>query len=118
MPSKYPVEVVLAASDQAVRVWTDNPTFTLGEVTLQSLQAKVATVRQKRDQLESLRMQVTSLTNELNEGVKDLASINTRAKSGVRATYGPNSTQYEQIGGVRQSERKKPTRKNGGGKSS
>ena len=113
MPSKYPVETVLADSERVVRVWTDNPTFTLGEITLQSLQAKVAALRQKRDQLEALRMQITALSNELNEGTNDLASINTRAKSGVRAVYGPNSTQYEQVGGVRQSERKRPTRKNG-----
>ena len=113
MPSKYPVEAVLADGERVVRVWMDNPTFTLGEVTLQSLQTKIASVRQKRDQLEALRMQVTALTNELNEAINDLASINTRAKSGVRAVYGPNSTQYEQVGGVRQSERKRPTRKNG-----
>ena len=113
MPSKYPVETVLASSERVARMWTDNPTFTLGEITLQSLQAKVAALRQKRDQLEALRMQVTALTNELNEATNDLASINTRAKSGVRAVYGPNSTQYEQVGGVRQSERKRPTRKNG-----
>ena len=56
MPSKYPVETVLADSERVVRVWTDNPTFTLGEITLQSLQAKVAALRQKRDQLEALRM--------------------------------------------------------------
>src|SRR5947209_17920591 len=113
MPSKYPVETVLADSDRVVRVWTDNPTFTLGEVTLQSLQTKVAALRQKREQLDALRMQITALSNELNEGTNELASINTRARSGVRAVYGPNSTQYEQIGGTRQSERKKPTRKNG-----
>src|SRR5437868_10963936 len=109
MPSKYPVETVLSDSERVVRVWTDNPTFTLGEVTLQSLQTKVETLRQKRDQLEALRMQVTALSNDLNQSINDLASINTRARSGVRAVYGPNSTQYEQIGGVRQSQRKRPT---------
>ncbi|HZT58196.1 MAG TPA: hypothetical protein VFA21_06155 [Pyrinomonadaceae bacterium] len=117
MSGKYSIDAVLTESDRTVRVWTDNPTFTLGEVTLPSLQEKVASVRQKREQLEALKMQVTSLSNELNEDVVGLARINSRAKSGVRATYGPNSTQYEQIGGVRQSERKKPTRKKGGGNS-
>ena len=115
MPSKDPVDAVLADSERVVRVWTDNPTFTLGEVTLPSLQAKITALRQKRDQLEAVRMQATALTNELNEATAELASINTRARSGVRAVYGPNSTQYEQVGGVRQSERKRPTRKNSGG---
>jgi hypothetical protein len=35
----------------------------------------------------------------------------TRARSGFRAVYGPDSTQYEQAGGTRSSERKKPVRK-------
>jgi hypothetical protein len=43
------------------------------------------------------------------------ASIKTRVLSGFRAVNGPNSTQYEQAGGTRQSERRKPTRKGGNG---
>ncbi|MBD0369930.1 MAG: hypothetical protein ICV60_03685 [Pyrinomonadaceae bacterium] len=42
-----------------------------------------------------------------------MASINTRALSGYRAIYGPNSSQYEQAGGTRSSERKRPTKKSG-----
>jgi len=35
----------------------------------------------------------------------------TRARSGIRSVFGPDSTQYEQAGGTRTSERKTPTRK-------
>ena len=117
MPSRYKIETVLTDCERIGRVWTDNPTFSLGEVTLAGFQGKIAEARQKREQLETLRMQLASLTNELDEKSTELASIRTRALSGVRAVFGPNSTQYEQAGGTRQSERRKPTRKGGNGDS-
>ena len=113
MARKYSIDAVLADIEQIARVWADNPTFTLGEITLQSLQTKIAEARQKREQSEELRMQMTALTNELNIRAADLAAIKTRALSGYRAVYGPNSTQYEQAGGTPTSERKRPARKNG-----
>ena len=114
MPNRYSFETVLAGCERIARVWTDNPTFSLGEVTLAGLQAKMTDARQKRQELESLRMRVTALTNELEGQTTELASIRTRALSGLRAIYGPNSTQYEQGGGTRQSDRRRTSRKGGG----
>lgn len=115
MPSRYSTESVLADSERLTRVWAENPTFSLGEVTLASFQAKIAETKQKREQLEALRMQVTALTNELDTLTGELASIRTRALSGFRAVFGPDSTQYEQAGGTRQSEIRRSPRKGGTG---
>jgi hypothetical protein len=115
MPSKYQADIVLTNCDRIARVWADNPTFTLGEVTLKSLQDKIVSVREKREPLEGLKMQVTALTNELGEDVSELAGIYTRGLSGLRAIFGPNSTQYEQGGGTRTDERKRAARKKDGG---
>jgi hypothetical protein len=117
MPSRYSIESVLADSERLTRVWAENPTFSLGELTLAVLQAKIAEAKQKREQLETLRMQVTALTNEVETRTAELASIRTRALSGFRAVFGPDSTQYEQAGGTRQSEIRRPTRKGGTGSS-
>ncbi len=111
MPSKYTFNSVITDSEQIARVWTDNPTFSMGDVTLANLQSKITSLRQKRDQAETLRTQLTALTNELNEQTNEMATIITRARSGFRATYGPDSTQYEQAGGTRASERKRPKSK-------
>ena len=113
MPSRYKLDTVLADCERIARVWTDNPTFSLGEVTLAGFQGKITGARQKREQLATLRMQVAALSNELEEDTTELASIRTRALSGLRAVFGPNSTQYEQGGGTRQSERRKSTRRGG-----
>ncbi|MDT7543026.1 MAG: hypothetical protein QOE33_2930 [Acidobacteriota bacterium] len=114
MPTKYPVDTVLSNSERIARVWADNPTFTLGEVTLKSLQDKIASVREKRERLEGLKMQVTALSNELGGEISELAGIYTRGLSGLRAVYGPNSTQYEQGGGTRTDERRRAARKKNG----
>jgi hypothetical protein len=114
MPTKYKVDTVLSNSERIARVWADNPTFTLGEVTLKSLQDKIASVREKRERLEGLKMQVTALSNELGEDVSELAAIYTRGLSGLRAVFGPNSTQYEQGGGTRTDERRRASRKKSG----
>jgi hypothetical protein len=111
MPTKHSFDSIVADGEQIARVWTDNPTFTLGEVTLTGLQSKITSLRQKRDQAESLRTQLMALTNDLKEQTTEMASIVTRARSGFRATYGPDSTQYEQAGGTRSSERKRPSSK-------
>lgn len=111
MPSRYSTESVIADCERLTRVWADNPTFSLGEVTLAGLQTKIAEAKQKREQLETLRMQTTALSNELEERTGELAGIRTRGLSGFRAVFGPNSTQYEQAGGTRQSEIRRSTRK-------
>jgi hypothetical protein len=111
MATKYPFDTVLPESEQIARVWAENPTFALGEVTLDSLQSKIKDAQEKRRQVETLRTQLTALTNDLNVQVSELAGITTRARSGFRAFYGPDSTQYEQAGGTRASERKRPSKK-------
>lgn len=111
MPSKYPPDAVLTDSEQIVRVWAENPDFSLGEVKLPELQSKITELRTKRDRIETMRTQLTALSNDLNSKTSELAGINTRARSGFRAVYGPDSSQYEQAGGTRQSERKRPTKR-------
>lgn len=105
------IEDLLAQAEQIARVWADNPTFTLGDITLGQFQNKIAELRNKRAQAEALRTQLTAIVNDINTLGGDLAEFVSRARSGFRAFYGPDSTQYEQVGGTRTSDRKRPARK-------
>jgi predicted nucleic acid-binding Zn-ribbon protein len=49
--------------------------------------------------------------NTLEELEAALREKNRRMLAGAEAQYGPDSSQFEQAGGTRQSERKKPKRK-------
>jgi hypothetical protein len=108
MARKVQIDQAIADAEQILRVWADNADFTLGEITQPKLQKMVADLRATRGQTETLRTQLTASVNETNELGSDIAAIVTRARSGFRAVYGPNSTQYEQAGGTRTVDRKRP----------
>ena len=101
----------LKDADKIVKVWTDNPTFTMGDVTLLSFKAEIKAVTDADQAVEDERIQLTALINARDAQIAAMADLTTRARSGIRSTFGPDSTQYEQAGGVRKSERKKPVRK-------
>ena len=111
MSRKVSIEEAIREGEQIARVWTDNPTFSLGEVTLQQLQTMLTDLRNLRAQLETLRNQLTATGNDASDKAAAVSGIVTRARSGFRAVFGPDSTQYEQAGGTRISDRKRPTRK-------
>ena len=54
---------------------------------------------------------ITPLRNQRDEMVMRLKDFATRGRAGIKGYFGGNSTQYEQAGGTRSSERKKPVRK-------
>jgi hypothetical protein len=111
MPKGKSLDEVIAGAERIVRVWEANSTFSLGTITLASLKADLEELRSLRAQTEEARRQVTNLSNATNSKADAIDAIVTRARSGVRAVYGPDSTQYEEAGGTRTSERKTPKKK-------
>ena len=117
MPKGKSLDEISAGAERIVRVWEANPTFALGDLTLEKFKAELDGLKGAREQLEEARRQVTSLTNSTNEKAEAVNAYVTRALSGVRAVFGPDSTQYEEAGGTRSSERKTAKTKKGGGTS-
>jgi hypothetical protein len=50
------------------------------------------------------------LQNEIDEGETHIKDKNRRVLAATEATYGPDSSEYEAVGGTRTSDRKRPTR--------
>ncbi len=98
-------------AQKIVDVWTANPAFSMGEVTLKVFEAAMKTVSDADAAVEAKRRELTGLADVRDDAIKHLQELTTRARSGVRSTFGPDSKEYEQAGGTRKSERKKPTRK-------
>jgi hypothetical protein len=90
---------------------SENPTFSMGEVTALTLKTDMSTLIAADEAVEEQRQKLTALLNARDAQSATLNELVTRARSGIRAVYGPDSTQYEQAGGTRKSERKTPTRK-------
>jgi hypothetical protein len=62
-----------------------------------------------------LAAQMDDSSNRFDAQENLMAEWNRRVLSAVEAQYGPDSSEYEMCGGTRKSERKKPTKKGGGG---
>ena len=117
MATKVSAEQALADSTGVAKVWTANPTMTLGKddqkVALKDYQVSIKTVTDLNDEISDLRNQLTGLINNRDDAAGTLSGYNTRALSAIRGIFGPDSAEYDQAGGTRTSERKKPVRKNG-----
>jgi hypothetical protein len=105
------LDAVIGAAERIVRMWEANPTFSLGEITLATLKASLEELRTLKAQGEQLRTQLAMVTNNTDAKRADVNLVVTRAISGVRAVFGPDSNQYEEVGGTRLSERKRPSSK-------
>jgi chromosome segregation ATPase len=80
-------------------------------MTLAAYQAGIASLQAN---LETYNNQVSALdaqANDLLAQEKAMAALSERMLDGVSLKYGKDSNAYEQAGGVRKSERKKPVRK-------
>lgn len=115
MPKGKSLDDVVAEAGKIERVWDANPTFTLGELTREKFKTELDELRAARTQLEEAKRQVTNLINGTNEHAASVGANTTRALSGIRAVFGPDSTQYEEAGGTRSSERKTSKSRKGGG---
>jgi hypothetical protein len=70
-----------------------------------------------RDDINTSLEKIDGKTNELSKEVRKLRNMSTEILSGIRSKFGVDSNEYEQAGGTRQSERKRPVRKNASVKS-
>ncbi|SDR70889.1 hypothetical protein [Opitutus sp. GAS368] len=111
MPTKYNPAVVLIDANKIIDTWSANADFKLGTVTLESFTAARDKVAAADATVESKRTELSGLMNDRDDSAAVLHDLVTRARSGFRAAYGPNSSQYEQSGGTRNSERKVASRR-------
>ena len=111
MAGKLNADAVLAEADQIIKVWEANTTFALGDVTLSTFKRAEADLAKAVDTMATIETQLTGLKIAREENARALHELCSRARSGFRAVYGPDSTQYEQAGGTRSSDRRRPVRK-------
>lgn len=74
-------------------------------------QQAITDVKAAMDSYNTLLSTVDEKLNVLKEKEESLKNWNERILNGVASKFGKNSNEYEQAGGVRKSERKKPVAK-------
>ncbi|MDX6557949.1 MAG: hypothetical protein QOF72_998 [Blastocatellia bacterium] len=82
-------------------------------LTVPNYEAKSKSVSDKLEAYNRSLDVSDQLQNEFQAEEAELNDLNRRILSAGEATYGPDSSEYELLGGTRKSERKRPTRKGG-----
>lgn len=96
---------VINDANRVIDTWTANPDFRLGTVTLESFTQERDALAAADAAVESMRTDLAALMNSRDDKHGAVADLVLRARAGFKAVYGPDSTQYEQSGGTRKSER-------------
>jgi len=84
-------------------------------LTAAGYEAKITSVADKLDAYNQMLAALDDKLNELDAEEAELNNWNRRILAAGEASFGPDSSEYEMLGGTRTSDRKKPTRKGGGG---
>ena len=101
MPTKMSVDRVLADTAQIINAWEANPDYSLGNLTLADLKGKHAALLAAKSAVDTKNTELTALLNQRDQLAGEASGLASRLRSGFRAFYGPDSSQYKQAGGTR-----------------
>ena len=76
--------------------------------------AKINAVSARLDAYNQKLAEIDEEQNELEREESELNELSRRFLAAAEAQHGPDSSEYEMLGGTRTSDRKKPTKKSGG----
>ena len=113
MPKNPKMKETLAAALDVQSVWKTIPDFKMGDVSLNDFGTTVTATDTLAKQHVNNAVERAGLKAHRDEKVRELSELVTRFRSGIRATYGPNSAIYEQSGQTRSNARKSPKRQTG-----
>jgi len=80
-------------------------------VTADAILKQVQRKRAKLEAIQAIKSQLATLVDEKNAMRAELLKLRKQLRAGVLGVYGDDSAQFQAVGGVRASERKKPVRK-------
>ena len=105
--------VIEKARRRCDAVCTIDPKLDLGEgLTASAYQAKIKAGNEQLNAYNQLVAQTDAAGAELKVVESEVAALSRRLLKGVASRYGEDSAEYGKAGGTRQSEVKRPSRKN------
>lgn len=78
------------------------------------MESRLAALESVISELDTVNAHRTQLVNSKAEQAKHVSDYIVQVRAVVKGISGPDSSEYEMVGGTRASERKKPKRKTGG----
>jgi hypothetical protein len=102
--------VLDAARQRLAGLKSINPAPNLGPaISVTTFEQELTAFSTSLDTYNERLAALDDLQNNLETAENSLRDKSKRVLSAVEAQYGPDSTEYEQVGGTRLSERKRPT---------
>lgn len=80
-------------------------------LSVEAYEQRIIAFAAKLSEYNGMLALLDQLLNELQRQERELQTETARMLAGVGAHFGPDSSEYEQAGGTRKSERKRPVRK-------
>jgi hypothetical protein len=105
------IDDVLSEIDQVMKVWKANPGMSIMGLTSADVDGARTGVAALDANIEDLRHQLTGLLDRRNDQAQALNELVVRVRGAIKSNFGADSPEYEQAGGTRSSERKRPTKK-------
>src|ERR1044072_1492696 len=81
-----------------------------GNLTVEGYQTEIEAYSTRQDSYNSKIADLDDETNQLDDHEQRLNELSQRILAAVKAQYGPDSSELEQLGAVRISDRKRPVR--------
>jgi hypothetical protein len=105
------VALIKAQATRILKVWKANHEFRMKDATVADFEAVHDKFERVLKDIEAKGRELGELRKARQKAVAKLRELSTRAQSGLRGYFGPNSAQYQQIRGTPTIERKKTRRK-------
>jgi hypothetical protein len=102
---------LVADAKSALKFWEQHPEINLNETTVAQFRKVQAAFQKLTDDIAQHEIELGAKMTERDQLSKNVRQAVSRLRSGVRAFFGPDSKEYEQIGGTRLSTRKRPVRR-------
>src|SRR5262249_40108800 len=95
----------------ALKFWEQHPEIKLNETNSAQFKKAQSAFQEIMDEIAQHEIELSAKLTERDQLGKTVRDSLSRLRSGVRAFFGPDSKEYEQVGGTRVSTRKRPTRR-------
>jgi len=93
----------------ALKEITPKPDFGPG-LTVETFEVAVSAMSAEQDDYNGILSILDDKTNLFDSHEESLQDLSVRILAAVKAAYGPDSSEYERVGGTRLSDKKRPVR--------
>ena len=92
-------------------VWESNPDFKFGNIGLNEYTSVYTAAKELDEDYAKKDVELSGALSKREERVRELHALVVRFRKGMIANFGPDSPEYGQAGGTRESQRRPATRK-------